>query len=346
MNEREVSRNDFIKKVNLSNCAIVPSPGDLSSRKYFRITKNDNQTLILMDSPAEEKTKEFYLMTEYLLKNGFSVPKIYEHDLDNGFLIIEDFNDTKVNDLLSGKISCEDVYEERIYKRTIDILMHLHQCELPSFLNEQKDEDLVKEAERIIQWYIEPLNGTPLSEEMKQQFHDLLLSSLNQAKLFKPVVTLRDYHVDNMFWLNDRLGIERLGLIDYQDAELGSPAYDIVSVLEDARRDVSPDLAHKMLAYYLQEMSSFDRKDMLSAYHIYGAQRNIKIIGIFAMRAATQNKSYLLTLLPRVLGYLYQDLSHPLLNELKQWFDEAIPRQHVISSMTYGGGMTKIWSEI
>jgi N-acetylmuramate 1-kinase len=140
-------------------------------------------------------------------------------------------------------------------------------------------------------------------------------------------VVLRDFHVDNLMFLENRSGIKKVGLLDFQDAVVGSAAYDIVSLLEDARRDVSPQLADHLISRYLKSFPKIHRKDFQAAYSIFGIQRNLKIIGFCAAQAAKHKNPYYLSLLPRVWRYINQDLKHPLLLPMKNWLIKVLPAQ-------------------
>jgi aminoglycoside/choline kinase family phosphotransferase len=133
---------------------------------------------------------------------------------------------------------------------------------------------------------------------------------------------LRDYHVDNLIWLDDRVGIKKVGLLDFQDAVMGSYAYDVVSLLEDARRTVTATVVDEMINYYLDRMKTLERRKFISDYKILGVQRACKIIGIFARKSVRDNDTRYLKHLPRVWGYIRQNIQHPMLMPVKLWFDK------------------------
>jgi len=141
--------------------------------------------------------------------------------------------------------------------------------------------------------------------------------------------TLRDYHSPNLIWLPERFGVARVGLLDYQDAVMGAPAYDLMSLLQDARRDVPENVETELYAYYWQQLEhndiAYDREDFDIAYAILGAQRCTKILGIFARLADRDNKPAYLAHIPRVRAYLERNLQHPYLKDLKHWFDCHLP---------------------
>jgi aminoglycoside/choline kinase family phosphotransferase len=340
---KDQKRNEFILRLGFDSSAIEAVRGDLSNKQFFRI-KDSNRSYILMQvDPAEEVYDSFLQLTGFLLQNGFSVPGIHGSD-PSGFILMDDFGIKKISDLLASKETLPDeVDEEKIYKRAADVLLKLHHIEPLNSLQELTAEKYLSDSRKFITYYAEVLNGETLSESLKQEFDEIVLHLLSKAQeLFPPVITLRDYHADNLFWLFERSGIGKLGMIDYQDAILGSPAYDLVSILQDARRDVSSDLESKIVTHYLKNRPEIERRDFLTAYYIYGAQRNLKIIGQFAYYAEQMGQTHLLHLLPRVIGHLRNDLKHPVLLPLNEWLEKAIPHKGVISALTYGSGRTKI----
>jgi aminoglycoside/choline kinase family phosphotransferase len=256
---------------------------------------------------------------------------------------MEDFGVKRIGELLAEKESLPDeVDEEKIYKRAADVLVRLHSATPHPSLAELDINKYIADAEKFITYYVEVLNGETLSESLKQEFKEILEYLLKMAQLFNSVAVLRDYHVENLFWLFERSGLQKIGIIDYQDAILGSPVYDLVSILQDARRLVSAELESKIVSHYLKCRPEIERRDFLTAYYIYGAQRNLKIIGQFAHFAGKNKQTHLLHLLPRVIGYLKNDIKHPVLLPLNEWLEKALPQKGVVSALTYGAGNTKI----
>ena len=336
-------REAFIKRLGLNINQMEIVNGDLSHRRYFRIRDNEKSVILMEDDPQSKSFGSFISMTNFLRSQDFSAPEIHEVDLDNGFILMEDFGVERIGDLLSSNKSLPDeIDEEKIYRRAVDVLARIHKLEPELTLQELSDEQYIAESMKFVVYYAEIINGDKLPVRLTDEFQEIMKYLLNRAKNLKSVMTLRDYHVENLFWFFDRSGIQKIGLIDYQDAMISSPTYDLVSILEDARRDVSVELGSKMISHYLKSFPEFDRKDFMMAYHIFGAQRNLKIIGQFSHYAETKKQSRLLQLLPRVIGYLKNDLKHPILLPLKEWIEKAVPQKGVVSALTYGSGKTKI----
>jgi len=336
-------RDEFLKKAGIDPSKLQQIKGDLSSRKFYRIANEERPQILMESNPHESSFHSFLVLTEFLAKHDFSVPEIYLSDSENGFILMEDFGIRRIGDMLSSnQVLPDEVDEEKIYKRSIDVLVRLQGIESPSNLVELDEDKYVSDSMKFITYYVDILNGTPMPESLRQEFDEIMRYLLAKAKIFKSVTMLRDYHVENLFWLFERNGIQKVGLIDYQDAALGSPVYDVVSILQDARRNISAELESKMISHYLKSFPAVERKDFLMAYCIFGVQRNLKIIGQFSYYAEKNKLTYLLQLLPRVIGYMKNDLNHPILLPLKKWLEKALPQKGVVSALTYGSGNTKI----
>lgn len=325
--EREQLKLDFLKSCNLNNVERIKLKADASNRRYERIIASEDKSFILMDAPPEkEETIPFMKMANFLKENDFSAPLILESDSDKGFILLEDFGDDSFNNILLGKSNLSSTLsEEKIYEKAIDVLINLHGIQAPKISLPHYSEDLlIKESNQFIDWYVATLNGQSLESELKEEFNFILKQLFLVTKIYPDVVVLRDYHVDNLMWLNDRVSYRKVGLLDFQDAVIGSPIYDLISLLEDARRDVSPQLTEHMINRYLKAHPNYSRKDFNMVYAILAIQRNLKIAGFCARQAASNKNPFYLTLLPRVWGYINNDLKHPLLHPLKNWLSKVV----------------------
>lgn len=322
--QRELLKNAFLQKCNLKDFQLEKIPSDASFRNYDRIIQGE-KTFILMDAPPEhENVKQFVTVANFLEKQGFSAPKIFQSDIKNGFLLLEDFGTNSFTKLLNDK-SQSEVSEERLYSTAVDTLLTLHKSAVPDNLIPYYSDDLlVKEAFMLIEWYIPVLNGEKVSKKLHEEYEVIWRHLLQYTRYIPETTVLKDFHADNLMWLEDRSGFQRVGILDFQDAIIGSPVYDMVSLLEDARRDVNDTLAQNMITRYLDGRQDITRKDFLAAYSILGAQRNLRIVGTFARKAVRDKNSAYLKLLPRVWGYIEKDLKHPLLLPLKGWLDKVI----------------------
>jgi aminoglycoside/choline kinase family phosphotransferase len=332
MTEREQLKAKFIADNNCHEYVREAIPGDASFRTYERLTCG-GKTVILMDSPPlTEDVKPFVKVANFLAKQNFSVPNILASDEKNGFLILEDFGNDSFTKLLAPSnldmLEENNLSEHKIYKEAINLLAKLHKSPVPDgVVPYYDDEKLINEALLLTEWYIPILNGEAINNKLLEEYQIIWKHLLQYTRYLPETLVLRDFHADNLMWLDDREGVNRVGLLDFQDAVIGSPIYDIVSLLEDARRDISQELSEQMITHYLTIRPDVLRKDLLASYSILGAQRNLKIIGFIARKAMRDKNSSYFSMLPRVWGYIEKDLKHPLLLPLKTWLDKVISPQ-------------------
>lgn len=330
--EREKLRNEFIRNCKLTNYRVESIKSDASYRKYFRIF-TEEQSLILMDAPPDkENVKSFIDVDEILQKCNLSVPEIFSQDTENGFLLLSDFGNNTYKQVLSSN---ENIYvdEKILYERAVDVLIHLHKNHASSdflkSLNLEKytSNMLLKESKLFMEWYLAIFNQDKLDQDLQNQFELIMNELFEQIKLFPDAIVLRDYHAENIFWLDNEVGIRKVGLIDFQDAVIGSSIYDIVSLLEDARRDVSEEIVINSISRYLKAFPQYTRKEFMGIYSILGVARNLKILGIFTRQAVKyKNQSYL-AMIPRVWKYINNNLKNPILFPLKSFLEKVIPSQ-------------------
>ena len=221
-----------------STCTLVA--GDASNRRYDRLTNRAGETAIFMDAPPDrgEDVKPFVRIAKYLINCGLSAPKIYHQDDIAGFLLIEDLGDA----IFARLMESDPRTETPLYEAATDILIELH-THLTLSLPDCDAEWLTQMTAPAFEWYAHDSDG-----DILQRFRDIFLPLTKKLETSKKVVILRDYHAENLLWLPDRTGIAKVGLLDFQDALLGHPAYDLVSILQDARRDVPQDVEAAMIA--------------------------------------------------------------------------------------------------
>jgi len=220
--------------------------------------------------------------------------------------------------------------ERELYALAVDLLADLHRRDLGAILSAIPDYDdgrLLAEAALLVDWYLPAMTGEPAAQRLRREYVDLWTSLFPAARAGKATLVLRDFHVDNLMWLPGREGLKRLGLLDFQDAVKGPAAYDLVSLLEDARRDIDPSLVREMMDRYRAAFPALDRAAFDAAYSVLGAQRNCKIIGIFTRLAVRDKKPIYLGHIPRVWRLLEGDLAHPALRGLKDWLARHVPPQ-------------------
>lgn len=304
---------DFLDAQGWGGATVSPVAGDASFRRYFRVVAGNGDRAILMDAPPpHEDPRPFIEIAEYLKGNGFRSPGIFARDLSRGLVLIEDFGDDRMREHLDAHP--ED--ETAIYRQAIDTIIGLsrvHCADLPPY----DETAYLREVNLLTEWYM-PMMGLKVDQA---GFEDVWKLALEPVANEQSVTVLRDYHAENIMLLAD--GDQ--GIIDFQDALVGHPAYDLVSLLQDARRDVSPELEAAMLQYY--EDHAVPHKDFGLHYALLGAQRNTKIIGIFTRLWKRDGKDRYLGFLPRMWKLLERDLAHPGLAPLKHWFDQHIPAE-------------------
>lgn len=292
-----------------------PLTGDASSRQYERLLKADGATAMLMIAGADMQasTANFVRIADHLRAQGLSTPHIFAADIAHGLLVTEDFGDNRFERLIA-----EDPQDEiRLYEAACDVLEALQDVP-PLDLPILDAPTLTEMIEPAFEWY---------GRTDQQTFRRF-------AALFEPVagqmgsqtvIMLRDYHVENLMLLPDRKGIARVGLLDFQDAMLAHPAYDLVSILQDARRDVSEGLEEHMIRRFLAQ-TQLDETDFRKCYAILGLQRNLRILGIFARLSLRDGKHGYLTKIPRVWAYVERNLRHPVLAPVAMELHDMLPQ--------------------
>lgn len=333
MSTRQQQCQNFLATNGWDTAEQLPIKGDASFRHYTRLNK-EGETAMLMDAPPEkEAVAPFIQITEFLRSQSLNAPEILAEDQENGFLLLEDLGNDSYTNILQEDQTVDKECE--LYMAAVDVLSSLRKEPLLQGLPQYNNLTLLNESLLFVDWYLKAILDAPLEESKRKEFCDILEAVFPLTRIEAPVVILRDFHADNLMWLPERKGVERVGLLDYQDALIGSPAYDLVSLLEDARRDVSTKTVFKVLEYYLSENPDIHVDSFKTSYAILGAQRNLKIIGIFSRLAIRDNKPHYLSYLPRVWGHLDHDLTHPALDELKDWLEEIIPPDARGDSLTW-----------
>ncbi len=356
--ERTGAMDAFLKRSGWEAAVRTPMPGDASTRRYIRLDRGGRMAM-LMDQPqgaeapvapagasAEERRAlgynavarlagadvgRFVAAANYMRAQGLSAPEIYAADLEGGFLVIEDLGDALYADVVAKG------NERELYAAAADVLATLHAKGAPSVLPPDKplhvyDETaMLAETDLLPEWFIPVALGRAATSQEISEHRARWRAVLHEALKPPPVFVHRDYHAQNLIWLPSRSGLARVGLIDFQDAVAGSKAYDLISLVEDARRDVPRDIAESTTAHYLRAMRAqgipLDEGAYRSQMAVMAAQRNAKIAGIFARLFKRDAKPRYLGYLPRVWGYLNRDLEDPALRDLKAWYDRAIPRE-------------------
>lgn len=341
---------DLLDRADFAGAKRTFMMGDASTRAYERLVKADGSTAILMISPPRpdgppirygksysaiarlaEDIRPYIAIDGGLRGLGLSAPEILAHDTRIGLAIIEDLG---TQTLLDG----EGIDIER-YLEAVTVLAHLHTQTLPETLPDGDGgtydlppydlDALTIEVELMPEWYAPHIAKVMPSSGAKAGFLNLWRELLADIVAAPSTWALRDFHSPNLLWLPDRVGPTRIGIIDFQDAVLGHPAYDVASLLQDARVTVPADIELRLLSHYLrlrrEHDRAFDMAAFAKAYAILGAQRATKILGIFARLDKRDRKPQYLVHIPRIQTYLRKNLAHPALAELKTWVEQNVP---------------------
>ena len=292
---------NFLDKAGLQNAIRQPLAGDASHRRYERIVHKNQQYMLMVAPPEKEDVRPFIKVDKILREAGLNAPEILAEDVTAGLLLLEDFGDN----LYSKTLREGAADEQQIYDYAVNVLPELPKR---TDIAEYSAQKLLDETALLTDWLL-----TDASRDEYLEIWQEILAELDNSQ---QILVLRDYHADNLIWLPQRKDLQKVGLLDFQDAVMGHPAYDLVSLLEDARRDVSPAVVQKIL----QNKS----KNFLKDYYILGAQRNCKIIGIFHRLKKRDGKDNYLKFLPRVWAHLHRDLEHPVLAPMKKWIEKNV----------------------
>ena len=329
-NTRDRLTRAFLDAAGWGDAVIAPLAGDASNRRYLRISGSAGEA-VLMDAPPErgEDTRPFIAVTEWLLEQGYSAPQILASDTDAGFLLIEDLGD----DLFARYLERHPQAERKLYEAAVDLLADCAGRDVPATIGSAgvplapyDMAVLEREAMLLAEWWLPAATGAAPSPDLIEEYRALIRTAFAPVADSREVLVMRDYHAENLIWLPARDGMARIGLLDYQDALAGHPAYDLVSLLEDARRDTSLELQRAMVERYLSARPELDALMFCRDYALLGAQRNIKIVGIFSRLCVRDGKPQYLDLIPRVWNHLMLDLSHPALSPLNDWVGRHVPK--------------------
>ncbi|MEL6265418.1 MAG: phosphotransferase [Pseudomonadota bacterium] len=315
----------FLDAAGMPGATVAPLASDASPRRYLRV--GDAPARVLMDAPvaANGRMDAFVAVTRWLRGQGLSAPEVVAEDLDAGLLLLEDLGDDLYARLLAGG----GADETTLYAAAVDLLAELPPADPaapPAGAAPYDGTAYLAEARLVTDWYV-PGVAAPLPADAVAEFEALVAAALAPLMAEARVLVLRDYHAENLIWLPGRAGAARVGLLDYQDALAGHRAYDLVSLLEDARRDLAPGLAEAMVERFALQrgLDGEGRAALRRAYDTLGAQRNLKIVGIFARLALRDGKPRYLDLIPRVWRHLERDLEAPSLAGLRRFVRAHVP---------------------
>jgi len=309
--------DDFLARAGWGGAAIHPLAGDASFRRYFRVHHEGRQAVLMDAPPPHEDPRPFVRVADWLGEVGLSAPQILARDEERGLLLLSDLG----NDRLREQLDAAPHREQELYALATDVLVHLHAQPPMEGLPPHGLEQWLTELELFTDWYC-PAVGLEVDAAGYRAAWEEVLAPVAGDGL-GPVTVLRDYHAENIMLVGGREGIAHMGLLDFQDALAGHPAYDLCSVLEDARRDVTPAIEAAMIERYIAatgNAESFER-----AYWALAAQRNTRILGVFTRLWKRDGKPGYRRFQPRMWGLLERDLAQPGLSPVRAWFDDNVP---------------------
>lgn len=356
MSDREALTFNFLKGAGLGKAQRTPIQGDASTRSYERLEHN-GQKAVLMNAPklselpgepdgasvedrralgynalarlAGPNVESFACLANELGRRGFSAPQIFAADLDNGFLLLEDFGEP----VFAKVIERDASLETPLYEAAVDTLAAIYRSSFPSVMTykgaswQVRDYDtaaLLAETDLCLDWYAKDFDHE-ISGAAREEFYGLYGESFKYLSVHAPGVGLRDFHAENLFWLPERAGVANVGLIDFQDALFIHPSYDLMSLITDIRRDVSRDLKDYLIKRFCKKAGLKDDMEFRAAYSVLSVQRGTKLLG-FPVRADLKfGKPQYRPLLPRVKRHLNEDLAHPAVAPIRDWFARHLP---------------------
>jgi aminoglycoside/choline kinase family phosphotransferase len=315
-----VDADAFLARSGWAGARIEPLAGDASFRRYFRVL-GEGRSAVLMDAPpAREDVRPFVAVAEWLQSVGLSAPEILARDLDRGLLLLSDFGDWRLRETLDQSPD----REVELYEMATDVLVHLHRNPPMDGLPLHGMAQWLEELALFTDWYCPSLHLSVDVDGFRAAWMEVLEPVANDG--LGPVTVLRDYHAENIMLVRGLEGVRHFGLLDFQDALVGHPAYDLASVLEDARRDVPAGIERAMIDRYVAATGTAERFER--AYWALAAQRNTRILGVFTRLWKRDNKPHYTAFQPRMWGLLERDLAQPGLEPVRRWFDLNISPEH------------------
>lgn len=323
MAERAERIAAFLSAAGWGGVMRCPLANDASFRRYERLADGTRRAVLMDAPPPKEDVRPFIAVARLLHGMGLSAPGILAEDVAAGLLLLEDFGDSTYTRLFAAGAA-----EAPLYTLAVDVLIALHRSFLPAAISPvppYDDARLLTEAALLVDWYLPAVAGQPTDPALREEYLALWQAELPLARTMPETLVLRDYHVDNLMLLENRSGVAACGLLDFQDAAIGPQPYDLMSLLEDERRDVPSPLVEAMLRRYLAAFPELDRDRFAASFAVLGAQRKCKNIGIFTRLCMRDAKPGYLVHIPRVWRALLQDLRHPALAPVAAWLDRHIP---------------------
>lgn len=359
ISERDIAIGEFLTTAGLADAERRPLPCDASTRRYERLILPDGSTFMLMDAPpllesppcdpawsaqerlaagwnatarlAAGRVDAFAAVARHLRALGLSAPGVHALDTPRGLAVVEDFGEGAFARRLE-----EGADERELYFAAVDALAQLHAAPATELLKGPGgswplltyDATALKAgADLFVEWTPALKPELWFDEAARKQWDDLWSVIVRRGEAGAGVMAHRDFHAENLIWLEGREGAARVGMIDFQDALLAHPSWDLHSLLQDARRDVSPELEAEALERYFHHRPELDRAAFMADYAALAALNGTRILGVFARLAARDGKPRYRQFMPRVWRHLQRNLEAPALAGLKAWFGRHVPME-------------------
>jgi aminoglycoside/choline kinase family phosphotransferase len=355
---REDTIRDFLARAGWGDAKRADLAGDASTRRYERLA-GPKGAAVLMDWPRAPEApvpsgqlsysqiahlavdcRPFVAVGEYLRGQGLAAPEIFARDIAQGLLLLEDLGDGLYGPAIDAGRGPGGETLDEMYRAAVDVLIALQSGDAPSRLPVDEDEahdvphfdDSVFRAEIdiLLDWYLPVVLNMEASPALREDYHAIWTKLRPLIDAGPRSLFLRDFHSPNMLWLPKGRGATRVGLIDFQDALIGSRAYDLVSFLQDARKDVPVEREQAMLSLYIEraasELAGFDEEEFRAAYATLGAERALRLIGLWPRLLKRDGKPHYMAHMPRTMAYLRRNLAHPALASLKAWLEAHVLR--------------------
>lgn len=320
MTARDSLRARFLAAHGWNGASSRHLAGDASFRRYYRLERGDDRAIVMDAPPPDEDVGRFLAAGAWLAGAGVTTPSVYARDPSNGFLLIEDLGDGVIGPSIDGGADPVPFLE-----RAVDVLLHWHQRSAPLGLTPFDDALRIERALLLVDWYYPAVAGEPLGAEARARYERIWRDLLASSRYGDPVFVHRDYFADNLIWLPERAGLAQLGVIDFQDGGAGPPAYDLMALTQDARRDIAPSVREALVARYLAGRPDLDPACFRLSLDVLAAQRHCRVIGLFTRLACRDGKPGYLDHIPRLWRYLDTLLAEPALAPLAGWLEEHLP---------------------
>ncbi|MEO5375593.1 MAG: phosphotransferase [Alphaproteobacteria bacterium] len=324
MGDRGERIRQFLDRAGWGGARRSTLAGDASFRRYDRLEEEGRRAVLMDAPPPQEDVRPFVRVARHLAALGLSAPRILAEDEVNGLLLLEDLGD----DTYTRRLARGDD-EAALYRLAVDVLIELHgrpaSETVPVGLPPYDDQRLLAEALLLTDWFLPAVTGHATDDAARQAWIDAWTGLFPLARGTPETLVLRDFHVDNLMLLPGRAGVRACGLLDFQDAVAGPAAYDLMSLLEDARRDIDPELIGVLKAHYLAAFPALDREAFAASWAVLAAQRHAKVIGIFTRLCVRDGKPIYLGHIPRVWRLFEAALAHPCLEPVAAWTARFVP---------------------